>query len=236
MVALIPFFVGIAIAFFDRQGNWLQYYPFRFGDMMLPLTTCLLVACNLQNKFSIQHYKFRFLLAALLGCILFAQTGIFTQRAIASQDFPTQQQDVNPQWKLMSDWIKTNTPQDALIISHPWKLANFTWMTERATIVKLKMFPQTPQAIVEYYERLNELSNGALADIYFGEDKLDQRKTVNAISKGFSQLNTVQVKQLMSKYQSNYFLTDESPNLDLPIVHTQKPYILYGLPPNNNQD
>ena len=50
----------------------------------------------------------------------------------------------------MSNWIKNNTPEDAVIISHPWNLANFTWMTERATVVKLKMFPQTKKAIVEY--------------------------------------------------------------------------------------
>ena len=230
LIALIPFVGGLIVAFFDRQGEWLQYYPFRFGDIMLPLTTCLLIACNLQSKFSLQNHKFRFWLAALLGCILFTQTGIFAQRTIACQDFPTQQQDVNPQWKLMSNWIRTHTPDDALIISHPWKLANFTWMTERATIVKLKMFPQTPQSIVEYYERLNDLSAGALANIYFGDEELDQRKTVKAISAGFSHLTTAQVKKLMSKYQSNYFLTDESPDLDLPIVHTQTPYVLYGLP------
>ncbi len=229
LIALIPFVAGLAIAFIDDRGQWLQYYPFRFGDMMLPLTTSLLVACNLQGKFSIQNYKWHFLLLALLGCILFTETGVFTQRAIAYQDFPAQQQDVNPQWKSMSDWIKFNTEQDAIIISHPWKLANFTWMTERATIVKLKLFPQTKQSIVEYYQRLNDLSAGALAEIYFGDEPLDQRKTVKAISNGFSHLNTEQVKKLMTKYQSDYFLTEESQNLNLPVVHTQTPYVLYGV-------
>ncbi len=114
----------MAIAFFDHQGQWLQYYPFRFGDMILPLTTCLLVACNLQSKFSAR--KFRPLLIALLIGILFAQVTIFTQRAIASVEFPAEQQDVDPQWKLMSDWINHHTPQDAIIISHPWKLTSFS--------------------------------------------------------------------------------------------------------------
>ncbi len=233
LIALIPFMGGLAIAFWDHQGEWLQYYPFRFGDIKLPLTTCLLVACNLETKFSIQKHKFRFLLVALLGSILFTQTGIFTQRASAFQDFPTQQQDVNPQWKLMSDWIKDHTDKDAIIISHPWELANFTWMTERATIVKLKLFPQTKKSIVQYYERLNDLSAGALGKIYFGDEELDQRKTVKAISAGFSHLNTSQVKKLMTKYKSSYFLTDRTHHLDLPIVHTQTPYILYGRPNEN---
>ena len=232
LIALIPFMAGIAISFFDRQGQWLQYYPFRFGDVMLPLTTCLLVSCSLQNQLSFQKYKFRFLLAALLGCIFFTQIGVFTQRAIAYQNFPAQQQNVNHQWKLMSKWIHNHTEKDAIIISHPWKLDNFTWLTERATIVKLKMFPQTPSAIVEYYERLNALSGGALAEIYFGEEELDQRKTVKAITDGFANLDTAQVKQLMTKYQANYFLTNKSHHLDLPIIHMQTPYVLYGKPEN----
>jgi hypothetical protein len=228
LISLIPFVAGIAIAFFDHQGTWLQYYPFRFGDMMLPLTTSLILACTLETKFSTHKPKFRLLLLTCLSCILFVQITFFAQQAIAAQNFPTQQQEVDTQWKLMSDWIHDHTAEDDVIISHPWKLANFTWMTERATIVKLKLFPQTKDAIVEYYQRLNDLSGGALAKIYFGDENLDQRKTVKAISTGFSNLNTSQVQQLMTKYKSNYFLTDESHHLGLPIVHTQTPYILYG--------
>lgn len=41
-ISLIPFILGIAIAPFDNQGRLLQYYPFRLGDVMLPLNTCLL--------------------------------------------------------------------------------------------------------------------------------------------------------------------------------------------------
>lgn len=44
LVSLMPFIGGLAIAPFDSQGQWLQYYPFRFADVMLPLTAYLLVA------------------------------------------------------------------------------------------------------------------------------------------------------------------------------------------------
>ncbi|MGL6337705.1 MAG: DUF6798 domain-containing protein [Waterburya sp.] len=228
LISLIPFVAGVAIAFFDHQGTWLQYYPFRFGDMMLPLTTSLLLACNLETKFATQKPKLRLWLVGCLSCILFVQIAFFTQQAIAVPTFPSEQQDVDSQWKSMSDWIRDHTAEDAIIISHPWKLANFTWMTERATIAKLKLFPQTKEAILEYYERLNDLSGGAVAKIYFGDEELDQRKTIKAISEGFSHLNTAQVQNLMTKYKSNYFLTNSSHYLDLPIVHTQAGYILYG--------
>ena len=47
LVALIPFVLGALIAPFDLQGKWLQYYPFRLGDVMLTLSTCLLFICAL---------------------------------------------------------------------------------------------------------------------------------------------------------------------------------------------
>ncbi|MGD1918358.1 MAG: hypothetical protein ACFCAD_05395, partial [Pleurocapsa sp.] len=85
-------------------------------------------------------------------------------------------------------------------------------------------------AIVEYYHRLNDLSGGNLAEIYFGNEKLDQVKTVKAISAGFSNLNTLQVKELMDKYQCEYFLSDAEHHLELPIIHTQSSYVLYQKP------
>ena len=36
LLALIPFALGVAIAPFDAQGAFLQYYPFRLGDVLLP--------------------------------------------------------------------------------------------------------------------------------------------------------------------------------------------------------
>ena len=59
LIALIPFGAGMIISLFDYQGEWLQYYPFRFGDIMLTLTTCLLVAYNLQSQLVIEKHKFR---------------------------------------------------------------------------------------------------------------------------------------------------------------------------------
>ncbi len=103
-------------------------------------------------------------------------------------------------------------------------------MTERATIVKLKLFPQTKQSIVNYYQRLNDLSDGALDKIYFGNEPLDQIKTVKAISAGFSHLDRDRVTQLMKKYHASYFLTEEEHHLDLEIVHAESPYILYAQP------
>jgi hypothetical protein len=47
LISLIPFVLGVAIAPFDSQGRFLQYYPFRLADIMLPLTP----ACYLPVPF-----------------------------------------------------------------------------------------------------------------------------------------------------------------------------------------
>jgi small basic protein len=51
LCAMIPFTLGILIAPWDAEGKILQYYPFRFGDVMFPLITCLLFIYSLQAKF-----------------------------------------------------------------------------------------------------------------------------------------------------------------------------------------
>jgi len=43
LITLVPFILGLVVAYL--QGNLLQYYPFRLGDIILPLNTCLLFAC-----------------------------------------------------------------------------------------------------------------------------------------------------------------------------------------------
>lgn len=47
LLSLILFVLGLVVTPFDSQGRFLQYYPFRLGDIMLPLNTCLLFVCAL---------------------------------------------------------------------------------------------------------------------------------------------------------------------------------------------
>ncbi len=48
LITMLPFLLGIIIAPWDAQGKFLQYYPFRFGDIMFPLITSLLLLYLLQ--------------------------------------------------------------------------------------------------------------------------------------------------------------------------------------------
>ncbi|AFZ36686.1 hypothetical protein Sta7437_3178 [Stanieria cyanosphaera PCC 7437] len=227
LISLIPFLGGLAIALFDRQGNWLQYYPFRFGDVMLPIIACLLTACTLESYLSKSKKSLKRLVNRILIVILLIQTAIFIYQAVSLQQFPTVQQDVNPQWKAMSNWIREHTPKDAVIVSHPIELVNFSWLTERGTIAKVKLFPQTDQKILEYYQRIDDLSGSSSLEKYITQNKLNKRELMKFISDGFENLSTDQAKALMNKYQSQYFLTTLKQHLDLEVAYRYDPYILY---------
>jgi hypothetical protein len=71
---------------------------------MMLLVGSLIVVYSFDNR-----CKLHLWLATCLGCILFVQISFFTQQAIAVPAFPSEQQDVDPQWKLMSDWIRDHT-------------------------------------------------------------------------------------------------------------------------------
>lgn len=226
LISLIPFAIGLAIVPFDRQGNWLQYYPFRFGDVMLPIITCLLTAGTLQSYWS-KSKKFSQRLARILIGLLVIQSGIFAYQAFGLQQFPSAQQEVNPQWKIMSNWIRSHTPQDAIVVSHPIELVNFSWLTERGTIAKIKLFPQTDQKIIEYYQRIDDLSGNFPLTQYITEGKIKKTQFLKSLSEGYELLNTEQATALMSKYNSQYFLTTTKQHLDLEVAYRYEPYILY---------
>ena len=81
--------VGLIAAPFDSQGRLLQYYPFRLGDVMLPLHACLLLACALNQTFT---GKWRSILLAIcifiLGTFLSLKAPAFKTQLLSLRSFP----------------------------------------------------------------------------------------------------------------------------------------------------
>ena len=228
LVSLIPFILGLVAAFFDSQGQLLQYYPFRFGDVMLPLITCLLLACVLEHFFWVHQHQLKFAICTvLISLALNLQAIPFYQDLLALQQFPAQEQNVSPEWKEMSNWIRLNTAKNAVIISNPVELDNFSWLTERSTIAKFKLFAQTKARILEQYQRWDDLSGNSVLSAYLKSGSVSKQKTRKVLANGYAHLTVAQVETLMTKYKANYFLTNVAHHLDLEIAHRQSPYILY---------
>ncbi|MBD2436799.1 DUF6798 domain-containing protein [Nostoc sp. FACHB-110] len=223
LISLVPNVIGLIIAPFDTQGSLLQYYLFRIGDVMLPLNAWLLFACAVQQIFSnAKKQQILFLI-----CTLIVSTFVITsfhdfQKNFQSRlTFPNEAQKVDPQWKNMCDWIRNNTPKDAVFVSPPVEFVNFSWLSERPTIAKYKLLAQTKAGILEWYERLRDLSGD-----------LNRVNSLNSfqpqlLTDGYNSLTTAQAKILMARYKASYLVTRIQHRLNLPVVYRNQLYVLY---------
>ena len=225
LMTMVPFMLGVIIAPWDPQGMLLQYYPFRLGDILFPLITCLLFLSLLQRVFSSYQWTkqgFIFICIMIITITGIIQGKDFYQSAIALPKFPHQAQLVTPELKEMCYWIRDNTPENETVISHPLEDISFTWVSERATIVKYKFVPPVSAAVHEWYQRLNDLSS--TVDIRKATGREEMK---NLLKQGYNTLTTPQVRSLMKEYQANYLVTDISHKLDLEIAYQNSRYILY---------
>ena len=230
-ITLIPGAVGIAIAPFDEQGQFLQYYPFRLGDVMLSLSTYVLGIRALQFVAGVKRQKLlQTIFLFLIAVACYFQATNFYGQVVALQNFPSVPQEVDSDWRDFSDWIRHNTPQDTIAISSPVELTNFTWTTERATIAKFKLLPQTKTGIINWYERLSDLSGqySPWTNLKRTDDNRDIIR--QRLSEGYDRLTTAQVVKLMNKYQASFFVTNNKHQLKLPIAYRNSSYILYRHP------
>lgn len=230
LISLIPFILGLIIAPFDIQGKLLQYYPFRLGDVMLPLNTLLLFACALEQIISGQARRILVLACIMLLSFNFTQQAVsFKHQLLTLRQFPSVDQEVNPQWKDLCAWVRTHTPQDALVVSSPGEFNNFTWLAERPTIAKFKLLPQSKAGIVAWYNRISDLSgNNSLWLTSARQRAVNMLDISHLLREGYNHLTTAQVEALMTKYEADYFVTQLNHSLALPIVYSNSLYTLYS--------
>jgi hypothetical protein len=231
-LALVPFLLGLLIAPLDREGRFLQYYPFRLGDVMLPLNACLLFLCVLQEVCSGKARRWLVMGSLIfLGSVCAMQAFQFHGQLQALRQFPGERQGVDPQWKDLCAWVRQHTPREAVIISPPASLDNFSWLAERATIAKFKLLPPSRAGIMEWHDRLSALS-GDVDPWPVPPVTEDRRKAIRAaLDRGYGQLSTSRAQELMSKYRSQYLVTRVGHHLDLPVMYRNPWYVVYGLNP-----
>jgi hypothetical protein len=223
LISLVPYVLGLVIAPFDSQGSLLQYYLFRVGDVMLHLNACLLFVCALDQIFTSRKQQRVLLLLCSLVLSISIVKGLpnFQKQFQSTLNFPNEVQEVDPQWKDLTAWVRKNTPKNATFISPPVKFANFIWLTERPTIAKYKLMAQTKGGTLEWFLRMRDLSGN-----FNGVDPLTQFNQ-KLLTDGYNNLTTDQVKALMIKYHASYLVTRIQHRLDIPVVYRNKSYVLY---------
>jgi hypothetical protein len=227
VLTLVPFIAGLAIAPFDVQGKFLQYYPFRLGDIMLPFNTCLLSVCELQQAF-VKRKKIY-----LCGCLILLSVACslqaveFQQEFLALSQFPGEEQKIDPQWKSLCNWVRDRTSRNANFISPPIDLDSFTWLSERPTVAQYKFLPQNKERILTWYERIKDLSGDANLELNISTRTTTKQEIEDLVTSGYNNLTTQQVKALMVKYKAKYFVTHLGHSLELPIAYSNSRYVIY---------
>ena len=228
LITLVPFILGLAIAPFDSQGRLLQYYPFRLGSIMLPLNTYLVFACAIEQTFSGRSRRLLSLVSILLlswACTIQALS--FQEQLLDLREFPSPWQGIDSNGKALCTWVRNHTPQNAVVVSPPVEFANFTWLAERPTIAKFKLFPQNKANILTWYQRLSDLSGDLSPWLSRNSKNLPRGEFEQALTNGYKNLTTAQAEKLMVKYGADYLLTGIGHKLDLAIAYRNSRYILY---------
>lgn len=224
LLALVPFLLGVAIARFDAQGRLLQFYWFRLGDVMLPLSTVLLASCAIQ-QWAAPKVLSRLKLGCIAGIAVLISLQFFTfQEQLAElRSFPI----VDPDLQAICTWIKRRTPKETIVITPPVELTRFTWLSERGTIAKFKFLPQNKASLVEWYRRLRDLGGGTFPISADYRNRPNRGEISQALTTGYNRLSTRQVRDLMQKYGATYFLTQSTRQLNLPIARRTETLTLY---------
>jgi hypothetical protein len=123
-------------------------------------------------------------------------------------------------WREMTDWIRTETPKDAVFLSPPWM--NIFWIdAERAQVANYKRAPHNYQ-IIEWQRRLEE-ANGR---------PVQERGVfiMKELMRNYPKLSVAEIDAIRDKYGASYYLTTvERPEMSGQLVHGNGEYFLYRL-------
>ena len=228
LCTLLIFGAGILVAPFDLDGQILQYYPFRVGDLMLALGTALFLALSLE-KVLLRHRRGAIAITLIILIGFGAEATRFYHQGMALREFPGKEQGVNPEMLTMANWIKQTVPEGELVISPPVELSALAWLSDHPAIAKFRFVPSASSADVEaWFNRMTDLGGGIDLLSYVDLRTDARRKIRAALTEAYNSLDTAQIRELMDRYQSRYVVTNASQTLALPVLHENARYRVYG--------
>ena len=228
LCTLILFGAGILVAPLDLNGQILQYYPFRVGDLMLALGASFFLAMVLEK--TLLRYRRGAIAITLIILIGFgAEATRFYDKGMALRDFPSKPQGVNPDMIAVANWLKAEAPVGELVISPPVDLRALSWLSDHPAIAKFIFVPSASSADVEaWFNRMTDLGGGIDLLSYVDRRTDARRKIRGALTDAYNGLDTAQMSALMDKYQSRYAVTNMGQVLELPVLYENARYRIYG--------
>lgn len=165
--AMLIAVAGLAIGWWPPVAKWfgsetdwtprvvglLKFYPFRLGDLVLPVAVAIMLAGFAEAK---KHG-----LIGKAGLLNVVAAGTFLAMFIWSLFFPAVDRDpsgLSPtnreNWIDVCRWIERETPRDALFLTPKFNFG-FKWYAARAEYVAHKDCPQDAAHLIEWQRRLD---------------------------------------------------------------------------------
>lgn len=191
------FTMGLLL-YITKQYHLLKYYPFRFGDIIIPFTAYILFL-KAVDKYFFNKKQFAGTITAaliLMGTGLLFLLGTFN---LIQNKVPLSMTYENQANIELYTWIQENTPKDAVFIVSPF-IDNFNIAAERAQFVTFKHIPQNERDVMEWYEKLTFL-NGEVG-FYDGGISID----LSEFRANYNSLNDEQLIEIGRKYGLDYYL------------------------------
>lgn len=229
LLSLVPFAIGISLAPFDQSGAILQYYPFRFGDAMLPLGTAILFSLGIQLTLSQSVKPVRksvyFVMILAIAVSFMLRFDDLKKDLRTLSDFPK----LSPGLSQLYGWVKTSTNQGDTFIFPPTGHENFSWICERNLIVNFKLLPQSAQGLFEWSQRITDLMGGSTEWQNTSSTRhSDTFQNFSDISQSaYQKLDAEYVEGLLTKYTAQYFVSDPEHPVLLPVVFKNDAYAVY---------
>lgn len=129
----------------------LKLYPFRIADLAVPVSLAILLVSTLEPRSRGSGPSNRGgWRAALLSCVVVALALGLPGRDRSPSRMPP---DKEADWIAACNWIRQNTPEDALLYAanEDWAVK---WYAQRPEYVNYKDCPQDAAGIIEWYRRL----------------------------------------------------------------------------------
>jgi hypothetical protein len=198
LLSILGVLIAVVIAFFDREGILLKYYPFRINTMTTFALT-LLLSAFVFSSFKPEYLKILTQITLLISILFLLRLYKPNVKNLVSYFAQNDKEALID----ISNYIKENTPKDAVVLSFLGDLSVNRRM-ERDRFVVYKFIPAEMSKIPEWYER-----------------ELFKRKMAGNID---------HIKERKESYKIDYLLARNKTNSDLfELITSNKVYYLYKL-------
>lgn len=196
---------------FALRMNLLKFYPFRLGDVLLPIGVAVSLMSVLErtllNVSSVETKRLRRVFPHVMLLIVFLAA---LWRASSTAETNRYANEDRADWIDVCQWIDRHLPADALVQSQTNGWA-FKWFAKRAEYVTFKDCPQDSAGIVEWNRRLN-----------FLKQWYEEKYSDNLYS-------AAELRELRRETNLTHLLTDRLGPLELEPIYRNGTFQVYDL-------